>query len=400
MEEEKPRTSRAVPTPSILRFGPYELDLRSTQLRKKDLKIRLQDQPFQILVALLERPGELILREEIRRKLWCDDTVVEFDHGINAAVKRLRDALRDSAEKPRYIETVARRGYRFIAPVEALAPSERAATVVPQSQPVPESSPATVDAAPTPPPSATSPGKKRWMVAAALAGTLIAAGMAVPWLRRSMVNSTSEMTRLTFDSGLTTDPAVSPDGKLLAYASDRHGSGPLHLWVQQFLPDGQAMQLTRGEADDHQPAFSPDGSKLVFRSERDGGGIYVIPAIGGEAILLAKGGRDPRFSPDGRWIAYWAGTMLGAPLFANAGTVYLVPSTGGSPQLLLSDLTQAGVPVWSQDGTRLILYGRKDDLPPNEGGWNWWVVPVQGGSATSTGAFEWLREKGFTTGLD
>src|SRR3954464_3283808 len=118
MEEEKPRTSRAAPTPSILRFGLYELDLRSTQLRKKDLKIRLQDQPFQVLVALLARPGELILREEIRRKLWPDDTVVEFDHGINAAVKRLRDALRDSAEKPRYIETVARRGYRFIAPVQ------------------------------------------------------------------------------------------------------------------------------------------------------------------------------------------------------------------------------------------------------------------------------------------
>src|SRR3954447_19583640 len=158
MEEEKPRTSRAVPTPSILRFGLYELDLRSTQLRKKDLKIRLQDQPFQVLVALLERPGELILREEIRRKLWCDDTVVEFDHGINAAVKRLRDALRDSAENPRYIQTVARRGYRFIAPVEALAPSERAApVVVPQSQPVPQSSPATVDAAPTPPPSTLSP---------------------------------------------------------------------------------------------------------------------------------------------------------------------------------------------------------------------------------------------------
>src|SRR4051794_32473358 len=215
MEEEKPRTSRAAPTPSILRFGPYELDLRSTQLRKKDLKIRLQDQPFQILVALLERPGELILREEIRRKLWPDDTVVEFDHGINAAVKRLRDALRDSAEKPRYIETVARRGYRFIAPVEALALSERAAAVVPQSQPVPESSPATVDAAPTPPPSALSPDQKRWILAA-LAGALIAAGMAVPWLRHSMVNSTSEMTRLTFDSGLTTDPAVSPDGKLLA----------------------------------------------------------------------------------------------------------------------------------------------------------------------------------------
>ena len=88
-------------------------------MRKNDLKIRLQEQPFQILVALLERPGEVVLREEIRQKLWPGDTVVEFDHSINAAVKRLRDALCESAEKPRYVETLARRGYRFIGKVEA-----------------------------------------------------------------------------------------------------------------------------------------------------------------------------------------------------------------------------------------------------------------------------------------
>jgi TolB-like protein len=117
VEKEKSRKNSALPASSTIRFGPYELDLRSAELRKNDLRIRLQEQPFLILVALLERPGELVLREEIRNKLWPDDTVVEFDHGINAAVKRLRDALRDSVEKPRYIETLARRGYRFIAAV-------------------------------------------------------------------------------------------------------------------------------------------------------------------------------------------------------------------------------------------------------------------------------------------
>ena len=116
--EEKPRNGGVPPASSVIRFGPYELDLRSAELRKNDLRIRLQDQPFQILVALLERPGEVVLREEIRKKLWPTDTVVEFDHSINAAVKRLRDALRESAEKPRYIETLARRGYRFTGEVE------------------------------------------------------------------------------------------------------------------------------------------------------------------------------------------------------------------------------------------------------------------------------------------
>jgi eukaryotic-like serine/threonine-protein kinase len=117
-EEEKPWSSSDAPVPSVVRFGPYELDLRSAELRKNDFRIRLQDQPFQILVALLERPGEVVLREEIRKRLWPNGTVVEFDHGINAAVKRLRDVLHESAEKPRYIETLARRGYRFIGTVE------------------------------------------------------------------------------------------------------------------------------------------------------------------------------------------------------------------------------------------------------------------------------------------
>ena len=106
------------PAVSFVRFGPYELDVRSAELRKNDLRIGLQEQPFQILVALLERPGEVVLREEIRQKLWPNGTVVEFDHSINAAVKRLRDALRDTADEPRYIETVARRGYRFIGRIE------------------------------------------------------------------------------------------------------------------------------------------------------------------------------------------------------------------------------------------------------------------------------------------
>jgi DNA-binding winged helix-turn-helix (wHTH) protein len=94
--EEESRTDGAPPSPSVIRFGPYELDLSSAELRKGHLRIRLQDQPFQILVALLEQPGKIVLREEIRQKLWRSNTVVEFDHSINAAVKRLRDVLRDS----------------------------------------------------------------------------------------------------------------------------------------------------------------------------------------------------------------------------------------------------------------------------------------------------------------
>src|SRR5262249_48001151 len=103
-----------------VRFGPFELDLLRGELRKDGRRVRLQEQPLQILRTLLEAPGEAVSREEIRKRLWPDETVVEFDHSINAAVRRLRDALRDSADNPRYIKTLARRGYCFIGKAETI----------------------------------------------------------------------------------------------------------------------------------------------------------------------------------------------------------------------------------------------------------------------------------------
>jgi TolB-like protein/DNA-binding winged helix-turn-helix (wHTH) protein/Tfp pilus assembly protein PilF len=108
----------AVPSPRTIRFGVFELDLRSGELQKQGRKIRLEGQPVQVLICLLESPGELVTREELHRKLWPADTFVNFEHGLNAAVKRLRQALSDSADNPRFVETLPRRGYRFIAPIQ------------------------------------------------------------------------------------------------------------------------------------------------------------------------------------------------------------------------------------------------------------------------------------------
>jgi DNA-binding winged helix-turn-helix (wHTH) protein len=99
-------------------FGPYALDLRSGELRKFGTKVKLGEQTFQILRVLLETPGELVTREELRAKLWAGDTFVDFEHGLNSAVQRLRDCLSDSAGKPRWVQTVPRRGYRFVGQVE------------------------------------------------------------------------------------------------------------------------------------------------------------------------------------------------------------------------------------------------------------------------------------------
>ena len=113
--------NHASPSPRLVRFGPFEVDLGARELRKSGLKIKLQDQPFQILALLLRRPGEIITREELQQQLWPADTFVDFDRSLNTAVTKLREAMGDSATHPRYIETVARRGYRFVASVEPLA---------------------------------------------------------------------------------------------------------------------------------------------------------------------------------------------------------------------------------------------------------------------------------------
>ncbi|HVP53142.1 MAG TPA: winged helix-turn-helix domain-containing protein, partial [Terriglobales bacterium] len=101
----------------VFRFGLYEADAAAGELRKNGRKVKLQEQPFRVLLLLLERPGALVTREEIRQALWSDDTFVDFDHSLNTVVNKLRDALDDAAANPRFIETLARRGYRFIAPV-------------------------------------------------------------------------------------------------------------------------------------------------------------------------------------------------------------------------------------------------------------------------------------------
>lgn len=124
--------------PRILRFGVFEAEVRSGELRKNGIKIKLQEQPFQVLAALMERPGELVTREELRQRLWPADTFVDFDHSLNTAINKLREALGDSAANPRFIETLAKRGYRFIAPVQVVTPEPIKVSPIP---PVPADEP-------------------------------------------------------------------------------------------------------------------------------------------------------------------------------------------------------------------------------------------------------------------
>src|SRR5690349_7057454 len=187
-----------------IRFGLFEADLRSGELFRDGSKVRLQEQPFQILAMLLDRAGEVVTREEMRKKLWPADTFVDFDHSLNAAIRRLRDALGDSAENPRFVETVARRGYRFIAPVNGTA------TVA---------EPVVTDAA------APLPHRRRrwlWLALVPLLAVFVSIGFHAG-LRSSQGSQASE-SRLTAnpEEARVMGAAISPDGKYLAF-SDKNG---------------------------------------------------------------------------------------------------------------------------------------------------------------------------------
>jgi len=171
-------TQASNPPPRLIRFGIFEADLRAGELRKGGSRIRLQEQPFQILVMLLERPGQIITREELRSRLWPGDTFVDFEHGVNSAVARLRDALGDSADSPHYIETLPRRGYRLIVTVEgATPPTPPTAPVNSDSakngHPVAETEP--VPAAPqvVAPPSPATRLRRRRSLAVAILGAVV-----------------------------------------------------------------------------------------------------------------------------------------------------------------------------------------------------------------------------------
>src|SRR5690349_14851305 len=116
------------PQPRLYRFGLYEADPRSGELRKNGVKQKIQGQPFEVLIALLERPNEIVTRDDLRARLWPEDTFVDFDHSLNTAINKVRDVLGDTASNPRFLETLPKRGYRFIAPVQPQDFSDRHAS--------------------------------------------------------------------------------------------------------------------------------------------------------------------------------------------------------------------------------------------------------------------------------
>ncbi len=202
-----------------------------------------------------------------------------------------------------------------------------------------------------------------------------------------------EVKRLTYDSGLTICTTISPDGKFIAYASDRAGRGDLDIYVQQ-MSGGNPLRLTQDPADDWFPDFSPDGTRIAFRSTRDGGGIYMVDTLGGGERRVADQGTQPRFSPDGSLIAY---VRVPGDMDPALWKLCLVSPKGGPPRVFQPAYaagfgTQGGGPVWAPDGRHILFSGHRVGDPSSS---DWWVAPLDGGEPVRTHAVETLGPQGF-----
>lgn len=339
------------------RFGPFTVDLTTRELRKSGVRIKLGGQPFEILATLLECPGELVTRDQLRKRIWAEDTFVDFSHGLNAAVNKLREALSDSADDPRYIETLPRRGYRFIAKIDE-----------------PEGLPLQV----APPPSAvedpvwkgpllddewesTAPVKRRtlanlWVVVA------VSLVLGLYGLRFSLA---------TNDSGVRS--AATEEARLHLARSLESGPSIWRLEVAHAAQPGASVRVTSSPETIAGPQPSPDGKKLVFMAgPNDSPQIWVSNLDGSSPQKLTHMGKagTPRWSPDSRWIAFDSDGRYG-----QAG-IYIVSAEGGTVRSLVDDGWNNSVPSWSRDGQWIYFASNRSSGMEED---QIWKIPVEGG---------------------
>jgi len=293
-----------------MRFGTYEVDLRLGELRKNGIRVKLTGQPFQILVILLEHPGDLVTREQLQRRLWPSDTFVDFDRGLNAAINRVREALGDSAENPRFVETLPRRGYRFIAPLIDSGPTS-ATLPAAESNVSPTQTITGQGALPASKASERRPLSRRLL----LGGVFMLAGLAVAVALLSRLSrrssgwdlQTMKLSRVT-QSGNAVNVAISPDGNYVVYTL-REGEKQ-SLNVRQVATGSDVQILPPDEIVIWGLTFSPDANYIDFvRSEKNNPYntyLYRMPVLGGTPHLVMQGGIDGSnsYSPDGTKFAF------------------------------------------------------------------------------------------------
>ena len=316
----------------ILRFGVFELDVRAGELRRNGLKVKIQDQPLQILAMLLERPGQIVTRDELRARLWSADTFVEFDNSFNSAIRRLREALGDSAENPRFVETLGRRGYRFMATVERRPILNGNELVLPQKRGKASSWPIRVAVA---------------SLSAVMLAGLIWALFRYPWRSTEVIER--KLTANSLENSVTS-AAVSPDGKYLVYA-DATGIYMKVVRTGETHPVPLPPNFY-ARVDD----WFPDSSNILLsRIEEPGkAGLWSVSVFGGSPHKLADNASGGSLSPDGAHIAFRRGGLTYDGLW---GREEWVMRDDGTDQVKVaaskSDGSQVGMPTWSPDGKRI-----------------------------------------------
>ena len=333
--------TEALRSPRVYRFGVFEFDPAAGELRKQGMKIKLQGQPIEILAMLLDRPGEVISREEIQRQLWPDGTKVEFEHSLNAAVKRLRDALDDSADAPRYIETLARRGYRFIYALDGW-PSGAADIRADAHKKVDEAA-----------------DSKFAIAIVALTVLLIVVGGYALYRHDKhwpVQMEDLQFTRIT-ENGRTSIAGLSPDGRYIAYASAEPTGNS--LTVREIATKSDLQLLPPQKSAIRGLTFTPDGNYIDFLVGEPNNpwdtSLFQIPSLGGQSRLLMKRVGSPvGFSPDGRQFAFTRGVPEQKFLELR------IANADGSADRLLATLPDAfyamqQAPAWLPDGETVVV---------------------------------------------
>lgn len=341
-------------------FGPYILDPARGILLRHGVRVPLTPRMVDLLAIFVAQPGELFDKDQLIKRVWAG-TVVE-ENNLARQVSSLRKALGETAGSREYIATVPGVGYRFVAPV----------TVFDESA-VAEPSPAPV------------PGWWRQPVFASIAVLVVVTTVAAIVLdfrarNASDVPSTSRsMSQFTFGGGLQQDPAWSPDGRRLAFASDRQGT--MDLWVQTIGAQ-EPTRLTTSAAREWQPSWSPDGREIAFRSDDAGGGLFVVPAAGGMPRKISDFGDRPQWSPNGDLILF-----SNAMVRTGARRLFVVSPAGGAAReiasavvapLIASGWATSVDATWYPDGKRVSIWGRAD------GRWTLVTAAVASGFSTSS----------------
>jgi Tol biopolymer transport system component/DNA-binding winged helix-turn-helix (wHTH) protein len=349
--------------PPVVRFADFEVNVRVGELRKHGRRLRVQEQPLRILSMLLERPGELVTREELRLSLWPADTFVDFDHGLNSAVARLRESLNDSAEAPRFVETVPRKGYRFIGEVRQTDPASSLAPMMMVEAPTQGSRP---------------PTHRTWGALGSIFFILLLVVLRThgfPSKKPQPLLRPPELVPLAGLAGYEVGPAFSPDGNQVAFTeiNGRQNSG-----IYTSLVGGEGSLRLSSNPADCCAAWSPDSREIAFlRRHDDQQDIYVVPAIGGAERRLYSTSRTAypalAWSPDGQFLAF----SQGSP--GNLSTAITLLSLVDSSIRTLTSPPDAYLdrnPAFSDDGAQLAFIrgtvaGVANDV---------YVVPVSGGN--------------------